>query len=301
MTRTLLLTTALLTAATVQPAESPLASLRTQSATFTLAENGSLSSVRRNADGRDYLATNQPAPVLSIRVGGTVHPPESASWDPRQGRLTLHFKSLDITAVVLVQAKASHVVFELVELQPMEAVELVLWGPYPTTIGDIIGEVVGVVRDARVRGGHPGAEREDAWRLPGSRRTTSKPITAPTIPAPMRTCRRSLGRTSSSEGTRRERTEFGSVLQAYCRNRGTDRIIANWGHEKYLAPAYNDGGVIGSKIALFACPAAKALETIGDIELAEGLPHPMLDGVWAKVANQRQLLLSHRGFQRGDD
>ena len=79
-------------------------------------------------------------------------------------------------------------------------------------------------------------------------------------------------------------TDFGSVLQAFCRNRSSDRIIANWGHDKYLAPAYSDGGVIGSKIALFACPAAQALETIGAIEVAEGLPHPMLDGVWAKMA-----------------
>ena len=85
-------------------------------------------------------------------------------------------------------------------------------------------------------------------------------------------------------GDTARRTEFGSVLQAYCRDRGHSRIIANWGHEKYLAPAYSDGGVIGSRIALFACPAAQALETIGAIEVAEGLPHPMLDRAWAKVA-----------------
>jgi len=90
------------------------------------------------------------------------------------------------------------------------------------------------------------------------------------------------------------------VLQAYCRNRSSDRVIANWGYEKYLAPAYSDGGVIGSKIALFACPAAHALETMGAIEVAEGLPHPMLDGVWAKVATNAKLFLSHRGLQRGE-
>lgn len=43
-------------------------------------------------------------------------------------------------------------------------------------------------------------------------------------------------------------------------------------------------GVVGSRIALFAGPAARALETIGRIEEAEGLPHPMIDGVWAKVS-----------------
>ncbi|HEX7410721.1 MAG TPA: hypothetical protein VF298_01125, partial [Bacteroidales bacterium] len=78
--------------------------------------------------------------------------------------------------------------------------------------------------------------------------------------------------------------DFGSVLQAYCRNRNKERIISNWAHDFYVAPAFNDGGVIGSKIALFGCPADKALEIIGQIELAEGLPHPTIDSEWAKTA-----------------
>ena len=58
------------------------------------------------------------------------------------------------------------------------------------------------------------------------------------------------------------RKEYGSLLYAYAKE--------------------HDGGVLGSKIALFGCPADQALDTIGEIEVAEGLPHPMLDGVWAK-------------------
>ncbi|MBI5833491.1 MAG: hypothetical protein HZB16_14425 [Armatimonadetes bacterium] len=77
---------------------------------------------------------------------------------------------------------------------------------------------------------------------------------------------------------------FGSVLQAFCRDRGSDRVLSNWGHDKYLAPALHDGGVIGSKIALFACTAADALTTLGAIEQAEGLPHPTVDGVWGKTS-----------------
>ncbi len=59
-------------------------------------------------------------------------------------------------------------------------------------------------------------------------------------------------------------TDFGSVVQAYARE--------------------GDGNAIGSKIALFGCPAESALETIGQIEIAEGLPHPMLDGEWGKTS-----------------
>ncbi|MEE3194474.1 MAG: hypothetical protein VX289_08115, partial [Candidatus Poribacteria bacterium] len=59
-------------------------------------------------------------------------------------------------------------------------------------------------------------------------------------------------------------TDFGSVLQAYTRQQ--------------------DGGILGSKIAIFGCPVGQALERVGEIELAEGLPHPMLDGEWTKTS-----------------
>jgi hypothetical protein len=40
--------------------------------------------------------------------------------------------------------------------------------------------------------------------------------------------------------------------------------------------------VVGSKVALFASRADLALDRIGAIEVAEGAPHPIIDGVWAK-------------------
>jgi len=94
--------------------------------------------------------------------------------------------------------------------------------------------------------------------------------------------------------------EFGSTLQAYCRNRNKDREIENWGHKKYKSPAYDDGGVIGSKIALFGCPVEQTLDFIGKIEIAEGLPHPKIDEEWgktARTANSSYLIL---GFGEDD-
>ncbi|MSU31635.1 MAG: hypothetical protein EXS25_03030 [Pedosphaera sp.] len=79
-------------------------------------------------------------------------------------------------------------------------------------------------------------------------------------------------------------TSFGSVLQAFTRDRSRSRVISNWGHDRYIAPAYLDAGVMGRGIALFAGPESLALKTIGAIELSEGLPHPLIDGVWGKEA-----------------
>ena len=65
----------------------------------------------------------------------------------------------------------------------------------------------------------------------------------------------------------------------------------------------HDGGVKGSKVALFGCPAEKALETIGQIEIAESLPHPMLDGEWGKVSPtaRRSYLIIPYGEQNIDE
>ena len=218
-----------------------------------------------------------------MRVGGKLHAPDSAVWDADTKRLTLRFADAGVSAVLKAEAKATHVVLDVVDLQPTNRVELVLWGPYPMMIDDIIGEVIGVVRDpefaigiqalnAKTLGGYPTQENdiEAGYGADDSGNYANLPT--------------ELKKDQSFRGDTARRTEFGSVLQAFCRNRDHDRVIANWGHEKYLAPAFHDGGVIGSKIALFACPAAQVLETIGAIEMAEGLPHPMLDGVWMKVA-----------------
>jgi len=44
-----------------------------------------------------------------------------------------------------------------------------------------------------------------------------------------------------------------------------------------------EGGIRDSKIAIFGCQAKDALNYIGKIEIAEGLPHPVLSGKWIKI------------------
>lgn len=62
----------------------------------------------------------------------------------------------------------------------------------------------------------------------------------------------------------------------------------------------HDGGIKGSKIALFGGPAQEALATIGEIELAEGLPHPILDGIWGKVSPTARRSYLITSFGEGD-
>ncbi len=266
-------------------AEPSLVTWHTQHARFDVDSRGSLSGVSLRDGSRNFLAPGQPSPLCSVRVGGVFHAPQEATWDPASRQMTLRYEPAGVSVVLAAEPRTTHVRFEVHEVHPAGRVELILWGPYPTTVSGMVGEVVGVVRDADVAVGIQALNAKTLGGFPAQENdvepdyTADDPAVYPDLPG-------ELGKDQLFRGDTARRTAFGSVLQAYCRDRSRERVIANWGHEKYQAPAFEDGGVVGSKIALFACPAGAALATLGEIELAEGLPHPLLDGVWAKVSSQ---------------
>lgn len=251
---------------------------RTRNAAFEVDESGRLTGIIfRN---RNYMP--HAAPLLSLRVRGSFHEPKRSEWDQRHSVLTLHYAEIGATVRMAVREKATHITMEVVELKSEQPVELVLWGSYPTTIREIVGEIVGVVRDAecaigiqalnvKTLGGYPTEESD----IEPDSLEANDPGNYPDLPAELKIKQRWRGDTA-------RHTSNGSDLQAYCRNRDHPRIIANWGWDKFEAKPFKDGGVIGTKIALFVSAASEALATIGAIEIAEGLPHPMLDGIWAK-------------------
>ncbi len=250
---------------------------------MVIAVKGGFISKITSLDGRDYLASVQRAPLLSLRIKGTTVQPESMKWIARTGRIVLSYNQGKVRVEIVAVCKPTHISFELVKLTPKKDVDLAIWGPYPTTITKSIGETVGVVHDdeyavgiqalnAKTLGGYPNTEDdvEPSYDIFASGNL---------VDVSGEDAMKDLYR-----GDTAKQTPFGSVLQAYTRDRSKQRIIENWGHKYYVAPPYRDGGLVGSKIALFGCPASEALPTIGKIEIAEGLPHPILDGAWAKVS-----------------
>jgi len=229
---------------------------------------------------KEYLPEGNTVPLLSIRCNGEIEHPVMLKSKGRE--LTLTYEKNKVYAKIAVVAKSGYLTFELADIIPFEKIDLVIWGPYPTTISETIGECVGVVRNSefalgiqvlnvKTLGGYP---TEESDIEPSYNIFEENPVD---IKEDWKKQKLYRGQTAKS-------TDHGSILQAYCRNRLKDRVISNWGHEKYIAPAFDDGGVKGSKIALFGCPSDKALLTIGEIEVAEGLPHPVIDGEWGKTA-----------------
>jgi len=274
--------TSVFAAAVAWPSVGLTMTLETDTASFQINEQGSIVAII--GGHRNYVASQQSSPLVQVRVKEKWMMPERATWDPKEELIELHF-SEDISVTLKLEQKKTHVTFEVLSGRPTDQMELLLWGPYATTISEVIGEVVGVVRDEnfavgiqslnpKTLGGYPTQESDI-----DEGGTFDDPGRYPDLSP-------ELNKDQILRGNTAWPMPFGSVLRAYCRNRGYDRQIANWGHEDYLALAYYDNGVVGSKIALFACTASSALDTIGEIEVAEGLPHPMLNGVWAKRAPQ---------------
>jgi len=248
--------------------------------------------------GRDVHADSVPSPLLSVQVDGVLHPPESFDWDRTDGSGILRYAG-GVTATVRATSKPTHLVLELTAVEPLQSVQVVVWGPYATTIGDTIGETVGVVRDSVFAVGLQALNPKTLGGLPW--RDNDFPPQIDIFESGDYSDLSEEGKRGVLYRVEAAKPEvFGSTLQAYTRDRSRDRVIANWDHEHYVAPRFDDGGVIGSKIALFGSPTADLLETIGAIEVAEGLPHPMIDGEWGKLARSASAAYLILDFSEAD-
>jgi len=251
---------------------------------MALDKTGRLTALSAVASGKNYLPETEKASLLSVKLNNKVVEPSALLWKAKSSELILSYPESDLKATLKVVQQPAYISFELQQLTHASEVEWVLWGPFPTNIADSVGEVVGVVRNKdfaigiqalniKTLGGNPTVENDiqpsydiftQGNKVDVLKDDINKQLFRGDVAKPM---------------------PYGSLLQAYCRNRNKDRVIDNWGHPRYLAPAYTaDGGVVGSKLAVFGVATPEILSTISTIELKENLPHPMLDGVWGKTA-----------------
>ncbi len=252
---------------------------KTDSMILKIDESGHIKELVERKTGQDFLYKNESASLLSIRVQGVIESPSQMSRNT-DNTLDLYYANSKVNVKVKYAANNDYISFEVTDVVPRDNVDLIIWGPYPTTIKKMVGETVGVVRNEdyalgiqalniKTLGGYP-ANEDDTEPAYDIFATSDLIDVSDSIKVFYR------GQTARP-------TSFGSLLQAYCRDRSKPRVIPVWNHEKYQVPAFEDGGVIGSKIALFGCSPDDALATIGKIEVAEGLPHPVIDGVWGKI------------------
>ncbi len=231
---------------------------------------------------KEYFPQNQESYLLSLRVDGTIYHPGQLEWSEEESILDLGFDGINTLAKIRVEQKATHTTFELLGIEGELKPDLAIWGPFATSINKTVGETVGVVRNNDFAIGIQALNPKTLGGYP-----TNEDDTEPAYDIFATNNLVDIGDSVAVlyRGQTAKHTDFGSILQAYCRDRSEHRVIPVWKHEYYEVPPFDDGGLPGSKIALFGCTAKDALETIGKIELAEGLPHPEIDGEWGKTYN----------------
>ena len=248
---------------------SPTAAAQLQYATsdfrMRIDESGHVTSLFDIVHQQEYLAPKQPSPFLTLRIGKRIEEPSGVT-STSPNTLTLRFGHSRATVDVKVQAKPTHLTFEITSATPVDAIDAAIWGPYPTSIAKTVGEIVGVVRDDSFAVGIQSLNPKTIGSYPDNAEGFDM-----------------------SRGRAAEPRPWGSILQCYSLNRTKLRKADVWLGNFPNMPIDPLPGetVVGSKIALFGCPEPLALDRIGEIELAEGLPHPMINGVWFKKSPEQ--------------
>ncbi|RMG71915.1 MAG: hypothetical protein D6722_06140, partial [Bacteroidetes bacterium] len=119
---------------------------QTDSLILRLDEKGHLAALEDPRSGRNLLAPDTLAPLLSLRYAGEDLYPEAVQWVADRGELTLTYPGAR-TATLSLQLYPSHLRLEVQAVSDTAGLDLAIWGPFPTSLADTIGETVGVVRD----------------------------------------------------------------------------------------------------------------------------------------------------------
>jgi hypothetical protein len=234
-----------------------LINLKSEGLNLTLSANGQLIALSDPSSEKNFLAIGEKAPLLQIRVDSSWYEPTAAHF--KSGIVSLVFLPVNITAQIKVIQKKSHISFELIKLSAKDKVNAVIWGPYPTIINKTIGEVVGVVRDGTYAIGIQSLNPKTIGGVLNNSDGSNESRGSTAVPQP-----------------------YGSSLQCFSLDRSRDRKLTVWGRPEMPVQAIPNETTIGSKIALFGCVESQVLSRIGAIEVAEGLPHALINGIWFK-------------------
>lgn len=209
---------------------------------------------------KEYLPENIDSYLISIRLGQQILYPGSAEWEGNNVRV---YFDQDIDILISVKEFDKYLAIEILETNDDNRIDVLFYGPFPLTIKETVGEIVGVVR-------------EDDYAIgiqSLNAKTTGGKLTNP-------------DGSDSARGTTATAEDYGSSLQAYCINRDKEREYAIRTNSIPCAfiPANPDGRLEGSAITLFGCDEEDVLGLIEEIEIEQGLPHSTINGKWSKTS-----------------
>ncbi|MDR3713637.1 MAG: hypothetical protein P4L51_12520 [Puia sp.] len=296
-------------------------SFSTRYATIRVSAGGYITSIRDRITGKEYAAAGDSSALLSLTKGKVTLRPVSASFDPARQTMALVYPNGSV-ARVAIRNKHSYWRMQLLSLSPRDGVDNIVWGPYKTCISRTIGEIVSVVRDDQFSIGLQALDGSTTGGPPseGDLYQSYYLVHAPpgvTLPANLHEGQifhiggDSLGSSDVAFFSQPEEyfryilgngaylTSYGSDIVLHARDRRIPQLInfkpsiVSPDRHQYVAPI--DVDFAGSSVAFFGCPEPSTLPVISEIEVNEGLPHPMIDGKWVKDPGAAKPFLAWNG------
>lgn len=295
-------------------AQAQIARFETNYARISVNNKGFITSIKELKSGKEYSPPGQPSALLSLQSQKKYILPQSARL-AEPGLVILSYPN-GAKATVKVEEKGSYLKLTLKALADRGSVDNIVWGPYKTTISKTIGDLLSVVRSNDYAIGMLGLN-DNTTSGPPSEGDMSfmyyyihspDPVKYP-LPDSLKEGQTfSIGGDGISDVAFYSHPEayfrmnygngaslepaYGSSICMHSRDRRIEQTIyfpfypenldakANSSRHELVVPVNVD--FIGSSIALYGCPDTLGLSTIEKVVLAEGLPHPMMDGKWIK-------------------
>lgn len=261
---------------------------------------GFITSFQDKVTSTEYFPKGVDCPLLALYRDSLYLNPVGADYNEKYGVLTLSYENGSV-AKIKIESKSSYFKMELQSVEPRNDVEAIQWGPFPTTLDKWIGETVGVVRNDDFAIGVQAlniftVEGTPTMKSHKEGRMVIDPLPGQEFPDSLKS---EIGKAVLVDvnqtgdlphyvriyrGNAAIKNDMGSELLFHAWDRRKDRVIGKEDNVQYIEAVDQD--FVGTAIALFGCPEPKTLDVIEEIELAEGLPHPLFNGEWIKRASR---------------
>ncbi len=247
--------------------------LKTRSTQIGIDNTGHFSSIR--VEGKDILHAGK-YPLVTVCADNKLITPTKMTASGNQLKLTMS----DGGTITLKQ-KESDVCITLEATNVPDKYEVLLFGPLAVNIHEVVGDVVGVAQgdglafgiqalNIKTNAGIPdeyGKLVTETYGYSGK----SAELSVASIPA------YKLAAADISDGTVFH-------FSARRRNKQEYRQVQQIEKSLVLPVEGEDGPIKGAKIAFFGSKNTDALARIGEIEVEQGLPHPLFNGEWGKTS-----------------
>ncbi len=247
--------------------------IKTEKTIISFNNKGFYNSIK--VDNKEILGNGE-YPIISAIVNNNLILPIALKVKGNLFAITL--SNNDVVELLVEQHKQA-ITYEVKKISP--AIDLLIFGPLKINLNEVVGEVLGLAQHKDIAFGMHALHIKTTAGIPKeyiesySKRFqyngTNTELSVASIPF---------------HNFAAVKTDDGTIFQLTTQNRTkTKRLEVNNVPNSLVLPVKGENGLItGAKVALFGDRRENILTRIGQVELEQGLPHPIIEDEWSKTS-----------------